>query len=117
MDTKGNVKKTFNSRQILKAFSGTVPSSSAEIYHQIHMLIKSGDITRTDRNTYKLGATDLKPYSFDYSKLAKAVAAMIESNYTDVNFTVFETRQFNEFMNLQIGKNTIMVSVESGLES
>lgn len=36
---------------------------------------------------------------------------MIESNYTDVNFTIFETRQFNEFMNLQIGKNTIMVSV------
>ena len=117
MDTKGNVKKTFNSRQILKAFSGTVPSSSAEIYRQISKLIKSGDITRTDRNTYKLGATDLKPYSFDYSELAKAVAAMIESNYTDVNFTVFETRQFNEFMNLQIGKNTIMVSVESGLES
>ena len=25
---------------------------------------------------------------------------IIESNYTDVNFTIFETRQFNEFMNL-----------------
>ena len=28
-----------------------------------------------------------------------------------MNFTIFETRQFNEFMNLQIGKNTIMVSI------
>ena len=100
-----------------KEFSGTVPSSSAEIYRQINKLIKSGDITRTDRNTYTLGTTDLKPYSFDYSELAKAVVTMIESNYTDVNFTIFETRQFNEFMNLQIGKNTIMVSVESGLEN
>ena len=36
---------------------------------------------------------------------------MIESNYTNMNFTIFETRQFNEFMNFQIGKNTIMVSV------
>lgn len=44
-------------------------------------------------------------------ELAKAVATIIESNYTDVNFTIFETRQFNEFMNLQIGKNTIMFSV------
>lgn len=44
-------------------------------------------------------------------ELAKAVATIIESNYTDVNFTIFETRQFNEFMNLQIGKNTIMVSI------
>ena len=64
-----------------------------------------------DHNTYKLGTTEVKPYSFDYSELAKAVATMIESNYTDVNFTIFETRQFNDFMNLQIGKNTIMVSV------
>lgn len=64
-----------------------------------------------------LGTTDVKPYSFDYSELAKAVATMIESNYTDVNFTIFEIRQFNEFMNLQIGKNTIIVSVESGLEN
>lgn len=57
------------------------------------------------------------PYSFDYSELTKDVAAIIESNYTDVNFTIFETRQFNEFMNIQIGKNTIMVSVKSGLEN
>lgn len=64
-----------------------------------------------DHNTYKLETTDVKPYSFDYSELAKAVATIIESNYTDVNFTIFEPRQFNEFMNLQIGKNTIMVSV------
>lgn len=64
-----------------------------------------------DHNTYKPGTTDVKPYSFDYSELAKAVATIIESNYTDVNFTIFETRQFNEFMNLQIGKNTIMVSI------
>lgn len=65
-----------------------------------------------DRNTYKLETTDVKPYSFDYSELAKAVATMIESNYTNVNFTIFETCQFNDFMNLQIGKDTIMFSVE-----
>lgn len=65
----------------------------------------------------KTGTTDVKPYSFDYSELTKAVATIIESNYTDVNFTIFETRQFNEFMNIQIGKNTIMVSVKSGLEN
>lgn len=65
----------------------------------------------------KTGTTDVKPYSFDYSELTKDVATIIESNYTDVNFTIFETRQFNEFMNIQIGKNTIMVSVKSGLEN
>lgn len=65
----------------------------------------------------KTETTDVKPYSFDYSELTKDVATIIESNYTDVNFTIFETRQFNEFMNIQIGKNTIMVSVKSGLEN
>lgn len=73
--------------------------------------------TSRESRQEKTGTTDVKPYSFDYSELTKAVATIIESNYTDVNFTIFETRQFNEFMNIQIGKNTIMVSVKSGLEN
>lgn len=75
--------------------------------------------TSRESRQEKTGTTDVKPppYSFDYSELTKDVAAIIESNYTDVNFTIFETRQFNEFMNIQIGKNTIMVSVKSGLEN
>ncbi|MBQ8728406.1 MAG: hypothetical protein IJY83_07995 [Oscillospiraceae bacterium] len=117
MNTSGNVSKTFNSRQILMVFTGNVPSSTAEIYRQINKLIKSGEITRIERNSYALGKIDVSPYSFDYSEIAESVSSMIETNYTDVKFTIFETRQFNEFMNLQIGKNTIIVSVEAGLEN
>ena len=117
MNTSGNVSKTFNSRQILMVFTGNVPSSTAEIYRQINKLIKSGEITRIERNSYALGKMDVSPYSFDYSEIAESVSSMIETNYTDVKFTIFETRQFNEFMNLQIGKNTIIVSVEAGLEN
>ena len=108
---------SFTSQQILKTITGVVPSSSATIYRKINELIAAGTIIRTDRNTYTLGNKDIKPYAFDYSELAKSVASEIETNYTDVNFTVFETRQFNEFMNLQIGKNTVLVSVEAGLEN
>ena len=117
MNTSGNVSKTFNSRQILMVFTGNVPSSTAEIYRQINKLIKSGEITRIERNSYALGKIDVSPYSFDYSEIAESVSSIIETNYTDVKFTIFETRQFNEFMNLQIGKNTIIVSVEAGLEN
>ena len=117
MNTSGNVSKTFNSRQILMVFTGNVPSSTAEIYRQINKLIKSGEITRIERNSYALGKIDVIPYSFDYSEIAETISSMIETNYTDVKFTIFETRQFNEFMNLQIGKNTIIVSVEAGLEN
>ena len=66
MNTSGNVSKTFNSRQILMVFTGYVPSSTAEIYRQINKLIKSGDITRIERNSYALGKIDVSPYSFDY---------------------------------------------------
>lgn len=117
MNTSGNVSKTFNARQILMVFTGNVPSSTAEIYRQINKLIKSGEITRIERNSYALGKIDVSPYSFDFSEIAESVSSMIETNYTDVKFTIFETRQFNEFMNLQIGKNTIIVSVEAGLEN
>ena len=54
MNTSGNVSKTFNSRQILMVFTGNVPSSTAEIYRQINKLIKSGEITRIERNSYAL---------------------------------------------------------------
>lgn len=108
---------SFTSHQILKTLTGSVPSSSASIYRKINELIAAGTIVRTERNTYTLEKENLKPYTFDYSELAKSVASIIETNYTDVKFTLFETRQFNEFMNLQIGKNTVLVSIESGLEN
>lgn len=117
MNTSTITGASFTSQQILKTITGVVPSSSATIYRKINELIAAGTIIRTDRNTYTLGNKDIKPYLFDYSELAKSVASAIETNYTDVNFTVFETRQFNEFMNLQIGKNTVLVSVEAGLEN
>lgn len=117
MNTSTITDASFTSHQILKIITGVVPSSSATIYRKINELIAAGTIIRTDRNTYTLGNKDIKPYAFDYSELAKSVASVIETNYTDVNFTVFETRQFNEFMNLQIGKNTVLVSVEAGLEN
>jgi len=108
---------SFTSNQILKTITGEVPSSSAAIYRKINELIADGTIVRIARNAYALKNGNLKSYTFDYSELAKSAASIIETNYTEVNFTVFETRQFNEFMNLQIGKNTVLVSVESGLEN
>ena len=108
---------SFTCNQIIRTITGSVPASSASIYRKINELIAAGTIVRTAHNTYTFGNESLKSYTFEYSELAKSVASMIEKNYTDVNFTVFETRQFNEFMNLQIGKNTVLVSVESGLEN
>lgn len=108
---------TFTSHQILNAVAGSIPASSASVYRKINDLINAGTIVRTDRNTYTLKNESIRPYTFEYSELAKNVASIIQSNYTDVNFSVFETRQLNEFMNLQIGKNTVLVSVEAGLEN
>lgn len=117
MNNSTTTNSSFSSHQILKEITGHIPSSSATIYRKINELIATGTIIRTARNTYIFGNETLKPYIFDYSELAKSVASTIGTKYMDVNFTVFETRQFNEFMNLQIGKNTILLSVESGLEN
>lgn len=108
---------TFSAPLILEAVSGKIPSTSASIYRQINTLIKSGKITRINRNSYTFTDPSYKTYSYEYSDLAKTVASSMQSNYNDINFTVFEIRQLNEFMNLQIGKNTIILSVEAGLET
>ena len=92
MNTSTITDASFTSHQILKTITGVVPSSSATIYRKINELIAAGTIIRTDRNTYTLGNKDIKPYAFDYSELAKSVASVIETNYTDVNFTVFEKK-------------------------
>ena len=99
MNTSAITETSFTSQQILKTITGVVPSSSATIYRKINELIAAETIIRTDRNTYTLGNKDIKPYLFDYSELARDIASLIETNYIDVNFTVFETRQFqNNFL-------------------
>lgn len=108
---------TFSAPQILETVSGKTPSTNASIYRHINKLIKNGTITRINRNTYCFADSRYKTYTHEYSDFAKEVASSIQSSYTDVNFTVFETRQLNEFMNLQVGKNAIILSVESGLEN
>ena len=116
MDNSTPANTSYTSHQIIRKITGRLPSSAA-IYRKINELIREGTITRTGRNTYIFGNKNIKTYEFNYSDLSKDIVSMIDTNYQDVNFTVFETRQFNEFMNLQIAKNTIMVSVESGLEN
>ena len=96
MNTSAITETSFTSQQILKTITGVVPSSSAIIYRKINELIAAGTIIRTDRNTYTLGNKEIKPYLFDYLELARDIASLIEINYTDVNFTVFETRQFQK---------------------
>ena len=84
--------------------------------YSLRKALSEGQIIRTGWNRYALSG-EKKKYSHEYSGFAKELAKDISSAFPEVLFQVFELTQLNSFMNHLIGRNTIFVSVENGLES
>lgn len=76
-------------------------------------LINSGLVRRIGRNAYCVADKSKKTYSHSYSNLACQVAECIVVNHPYMDFVIFETVQLNEFINHQIGRNTLFVFVEN----
>ena len=75
-------------------------------------LINDGLVHRVGRNAYSVADASKRAYSHSYSDLACQVAECITVNHPYLDFVIFETVQLNEFINHQIGRNTLFVFVE-----
>lgn len=76
-------------------------------------LVNRGFVQRVGRNAYCVASDRLREYKHEYSILAQDVARVIKQNHPYMSFVVFETVQLNEFINHQIGRNTVFVFSEN----
>ncbi len=102
----------YNREEILNKFLSPKKQSFSSKYRNIESLINSGKITRTGRNSYSLIENTKKVYDWSYSEWALSLAKVLSEKYIDLNFSIFETRQLNEFMNQQLGSNTLFLYIE-----
>ena len=113
---KNNSNKQYTRREL---YNLVADNSNEYTYNSFNWdlkrLIADGIIFRHSRNSYKIGNADRKNYNPEYSERAEAIIAFMEKNYSDTEFSLFETSMLNEFLNHQIAKNTIFLYVEKEL--
>lgn len=75
-------------------------------------MVNAGIVLRVGRNAYCISDNTRTHYRHGYSDLASQVSERIKEHYPYLDYVIFETVQLNEFINHQIGRNTIFVFVE-----
>jgi len=75
-------------------------------------MVKNGEIIKIGRNLYCM-SDDRVSYSYEYSSRSNEVAELIKENYPYLDFTIFEFRQLNGFVNHLVAHNIIFLSVEA----
>ena len=80
---------------------------------EFQQMINDGAVQRVGRNSYCFIDNPLHQYTHEYSDVSLRIADYMQENYPYADFVIFETIQLNEFINHQIGKNTIFVFVEN----
>lgn len=87
----------------------------ASMRKRLQSMLKSGEVVRVGRNAYCVCQKNLLRYQYEYSKLAKKVAKIVQNDYPTLEFSLFELIQLNEFVNHQLANNTIFLSVEEDI--
>jgi hypothetical protein len=80
--------------------------------YDLQKKLDQGAVVRAGWNHYSANK-DKRRYSYDYSIEANETVSVIESNYYDLGFRIFELRQLNQFVNHLIACNAIVISVEN----
>ena len=80
--------------------------------YDLQKKLDHGTVVKIGWNTYSANK-EKRRYTYKYSTEAIDVVTLIESNYYDLDFRIFELRQLNPFVNHLIALNTIFVSVEN----
>jgi hypothetical protein len=112
--------RSIDRAEIIKAARVVQPDfCEKSIYWLINQLIELGVIERVGRNKYFLIKDDKmrKDYTYQPSdKMIKVIEALA-NKYPLMVFQVWESIQFNYFLNHQIAHNTLFVEVERMLEN
>lgn len=104
--------------ELLSLLARRRPGMSRAYYElRLRRMVESGEAARVGRGEYLMDPGAACPaYSFGYSDVAKRVAGTLLSALEGVDFRVFELAQLNEFLNHQIGRGVVLVSVERELQ-
>lgn len=91
---------------------GSLSRSSQE--KQLKKYIENGEIARVGRNAYCLKG-ELKDYKYSYSNISLSIVNILNTDFYDLDYRIFELYQLNHFLNHQIAHNIIFVYVEKEL--
>ena len=75
-------------------------------------LLQNGLLCRIGTKRYIAG---LKKYKYELRDVSKSINEFIETSFPNVNYTVWESVQLNEWVNLLLNQNTIFIDVEKEL--
>ena len=113
---KINNEKQYTRRELYNLIADDMAEYSYNSFNwDLQRMLAGGEIYRSGRNSYKIGNTDRKNYTSKYSERAEEIIAFMENNYSDTEYSLFETSMLNEFLNHQIAKNTVSLYVEKEL--
>jgi len=93
-----------------------VEVSNSTIRKEIDHKLKDNSIIRIGRSRYIINSEKKEKYTPSYSRESNKIINAISKTYPLVEFTVFESKQLNEFLNHQIAHNTVFISVEKDLQ-
>lgn len=90
----------------------TIPSNSFSWI--LKKELAAGRILHVGRNRYSLNPAFMKDaYAYTLSKPAEKILTLVRTAFPLLAVLIWETRQYNEFLNHQIGLNTIFLEVET----
>lgn len=106
----------FEKSDLLENVRTVLPSiSDSGFYRMMKKMLSNGEIIRVGRNAYCVPTRQMVVYSHQYLELSQDLADYIRGSCSDLDFRIFETVQLNEFLNHQIGRNVIFLSIEEDL--
>ena len=103
----------FTRKEFYDAYSEETGDKTADaLDYALRREIAKGTVIHIGRNQYTFEKSK-RVYEYSYSEEAKLVVRIIEQEYPQVDFQIFELVQLNEFVNHLFAHNTIFVSVEN----
>ena len=106
---------SFTTKEFFEALQRDFPGiGRSTVYDILKKKCDSGKIHRISRGCFVSHAK--KEYFYEPSETVKNIVSLIQKNYPQVNFQIWELYQMNEFVNHLLTKNTIFVEVENILD-
>ena len=111
-------KNSFNRSELQEAMKACGHKmGEASFKKKLQELLNQNQIIRVGRNAYRVADKNVVYYHFDYSTQVKELSALLNNSFPYLDYSIFELRQLNEFLNHQVAHNTVFLSVESDVIS
>lgn len=108
----------FSRADLQSEISNTGINLSESTFKKIlQTMLTEGLIVRVGRNAYCVADNGLSVYSYNYSNDAKNIATHLKGKFPQLDYTIMDFVQLNEFVNHQFAHNVVFVSVEANLGS